>query len=103
MDLVSSADFEKKAKEKLHKTTFDFYKSGAGNELTVNLNRICFDRIRIIPRVLRDVSQRDLTCNLFGTKFSFPLAIAPSAMHKMAHPDGELATVKGIVIVLISI
>jgi (S)-2-hydroxy-acid oxidase len=96
MSLISLDDFEKKAREKLHKTTLQFYESGAGDELTVNLNRICFDRIRIIPRVLRDVSHRDLACSIFGSKFSFPCGIAPSGMHKTAHPEGEIATAKGI-------
>jgi (S)-2-hydroxy-acid oxidase len=44
---------------------------------------------------LRNVSNRDLSCELFGDRFHYPVGIAPSAMHKMAHPNGEIATSKG--------
>lgn len=56
----------------------------------------CEFRIRIRPRFLIDVSKRDLSCNVLGTNLDYPIAIAPTAMQKMAHPEGEKATAKGI-------
>lgn len=52
-------------------------------------------RIRIRPRVLVDVVERDASCHAFGLKLDFPIAVAPTAMQRMAHPDGELATARG--------
>lgn len=52
--------------------------------------------IRIRPRVLINVEKRDTSCELFGLKLDLPIAIAPTAMQKMAYPDGERATAKGI-------
>ena len=53
-------------------------------------------RWRLLPRVLRDVSKRDLTTTVLGHKISFPVCIAPTAMHRMAHPNGEVATAIGM-------
>ena len=52
-----------------------------------------------MPRVLRDVSQRDLSTTILGHKVSFPVCIAPTAMQRMAHPEGEVATAKGNIII----
>ena len=54
-----------------------------------------FCRWLLKPRVLRDVSVRNLSTFILGKPVSFPLGISPSAMQKLAHPDGELAMVKG--------
>lgn len=60
-----------------------------------NFNFHYFHRLRIRPRVLIDVSRRSTKCNLLGIDLDFPIAIAPTAMHKMAHFEGELATSRG--------
>lgn len=52
-------------------------------------------RIRIRPRVLIDITKRDTSCNVFGIDLSFPVAIAPTAMLKMANPCGERAVARG--------
>lgn len=52
-------------------------------------------RYRIKPRFLRDVSKRDISTTILGEKISIPLGVAPAAMQRMAHPDGECANVKG--------
>lgn len=52
-------------------------------------------RIKIRPRFLRDVSDRSMRCNIFDLSLDMPIGIAPTAMQKMAHPDGEIATAKG--------
>lgn len=51
-------------------------------------------RLRLRPRCLRDVSQLDLSCEILGEKLKWPLGIAPTAMQKMAHPDGEIGNAR---------
>lgn len=52
--------------------------------------------MRIRPRFLRDVSKIDMSCEVFGMKYSMPLGISPTAMQKMAHPEGENANARGM-------
>lgn len=88
---VCIQDFEKIAKNKLSKTAFDYYVSGSNEEQTLNDNCNAFKRYRFRPRVLQDVSEVNTTANILGHNISFPLCVAPTAMNKMAHPEGELA------------
>ena len=55
-----------------------------------------FYRYRLRPKLLRDVSKRDLRTTILGQEIAFPIAVAPTAMQRMAHSDGEVATAKGI-------
>jgi 4-hydroxymandelate oxidase len=73
----------------------DFFAGGAGDERTLRANEIAFDRIRIVPRVLRATGDRDLRTALFGTEVAAPILVAPTAFHRLAHPDGEVATARG--------
>jgi len=66
----------------------------AGTGATARANRQAFDRWRLVPRLLRDVSQRDLSVTLFGQRLPVPVLLAPIAAQTVAHPDGELATVR---------
>jgi 4-hydroxymandelate oxidase len=72
----------------------DYYASGAWDEVTLFENYNSFGRIKTHYRVLVDVSRRDMTTTLFGHRISMPILIAPTAFHKLAHTDGELATVR---------
>lgn len=54
-----------------------------------------FLRIRLKPRYLVDVSKRSTACQVLGFDIKMPIAVAPTAMHRMAHADGEIATAKG--------
>ncbi len=94
MKPINLFDFEKLAKEKLPQMAFDYYSSGACDEITLRRNHAAFDEIFLKYRVLVDVSKRDLSVNILGNEISFPVIIAPTAFQKMAHPDGELSTVK---------
>lgn len=87
-------DFEKIARSILPKNAFDYYRSGSCKECSLRINRSAFEKLRIIPRVLRDVSACDASVTMLGSKVSFPIAIAPTAMQRMAHPDGECATAR---------
>jgi (S)-2-hydroxy-acid oxidase len=57
-------------------------------------NETAYDRYKIRPRVLRDISKLDTSTTIFGTKVSFPFGFSPTAMKQLAHPDGEVATSK---------
>lgn len=92
---VNLADYENEAKQTLPRAVRCYYAAGAGDEITLRENEEAYSRIRLRPRVLRDVSS--VTCNTqwLGAPVSTPIGIAPTAMQCMAHPDGELATVRG--------
>ncbi|MFL6136990.1 MAG: alpha-hydroxy acid oxidase [Frankiaceae bacterium] len=74
---------------------WDYLHGGSGAELTLAANRAAFDRVALRPRVLVDVSSCDLTASLFGASSAAPLVVAPMAFHRLAHPDGEVATAAG--------
>jgi len=94
IDALNLLELEKLAKEKLPQSAHDYYASGAWDEVTLRENRAAFERIKTHYRVLVDVSWRDLTTTLLGQNISMPILIAPTAFHKLAHPEGELATVR---------
>ncbi|EDW02141.1 peroxisomal (S)-2-hydroxy-acid oxidase GLO5 [Drosophila grimshawi] len=94
MALVCVEDFEEKASSQLEKSTLDYYKSGAGEQFSLKLNREAFRRLRLRPRCLRDVSQPDISCQILGQQQKWPVGIAPTAMQKMAHPDGEIGNAR---------
>lgn len=67
---------------------------GADSGSTLQENLDAYTKYRIRPRVLRDVSKIDTSVNIFGHKNSIPLGVAPTAMQRLAHTDGELATAR---------
>ena len=67
---------------------------GAGMEATMRANRAAFDRHRFVPRVLNDVSKRDLSVELFGRRHAAPLLLAPIGVLEMAHPQADLAVAR---------
>lgn len=93
--VVCVDEFEEIAKEKLSKCVYDYYYQGADDEVTLNWNRrMISEKYCLKPKVMCDVSKVDLTKYIFGDKLSMPIAISPTALHAMAHPDGEIATVR---------
>jgi isopentenyl diphosphate isomerase/L-lactate dehydrogenase-like FMN-dependent dehydrogenase len=93
-DLVSVFDYEAAAREKLPQTAYDYYRSGANDEITLHENHAAFERIQLYPRVLIDISKPDLTTTVLDQDVNMPILVAPTAFHRMAHPEGEVATVK---------
>ncbi|XP_076164499.1 hydroxyacid oxidase [Ptiloglossa arizonensis] len=88
-NFVCIEDYQKHADKYLATPVRDYYNSGAGEEYSLRLNTEAFRKYRIRPRFLRDVSKRDLRTTVLGQEISMPLGVAPSAMQRMAHPDGE--------------
>ncbi|XP_012693519.2 hydroxyacid oxidase 1 [Clupea harengus] len=91
---VCVADFELHAQRVLPKAVFDYYVSGSDEQETLSDNVAAFSRWRFRPRVLRDVSKMDLSATVLGQRLSMPVCVAATAMQRMAHPDGETATVR---------
>src|SRR3954449_3954552 len=90
-ELVS---LEHLAKERFTPESFGYVAGSAGTEGTARANRAAFDRWRIVPRFLRDVSARDLSTTILGTPFPAPVALAPVGVQGIVHPDAELAVAR---------
>lgn len=91
----SYGDLEERAEAMLPRAVYDFYAGGAGTESTLDDNVAAWRRVRLRPRVLRDVSRVDTATALLGTPVATPVMVAPTAYHRLAHDDGEVATAKG--------
>ncbi|KAK6781983.1 hypothetical protein RDI58_019779 [Solanum bulbocastanum] len=92
--ITNVMEYEILAKERLPKMIYDYYASGAEDQWTLQENRNAFSRILFRPRILVDVSNIDTTTSVLGFKISMPIMVAPTAMQKMAHPEGEYATAR---------
>ena len=82
---------EETAKEKLSPEAFAYIAGGAGNESTVRSNREAFEKYKIIPRMLRNVSERDTSIELFGQKLPSPLLLSPVGVLEMVHAEADIA------------
>lgn len=94
MEITNVSEYEAIAKQNLPKMVYDYYASGAEDQWTLRENREAFSRILFRPRVLVDVSKIDMTTTVLGYKIPMPIMIAPTAMLKMAHPEGEYAVAR---------
>lgn len=92
MRVKNLASLEALAEQKLTKNAFGYYSSGADDELALRNNREAFARIAIHHRVLVDVSKRTSATTVLGHPISMPVIVAPTAFHKLACPEGEIAT-----------
>ncbi|WP_462137401.1 alpha-hydroxy acid oxidase [Candidatus Mycalebacterium sp.] len=92
--LININDFHRKAKEKLPQMFYDYYASGAHDEITLADNREAYNRIKLRYRVMVDVSERDMSVDILGSKASMPILVAPTAFHGLASPEAECATAR---------
>ncbi|MGT2466996.1 alpha-hydroxy acid oxidase [Mesorhizobium atlanticum] len=88
---VSVEDFRQLARRRLPKSVFEFVDGGAGQELTLRDNRVGFERIRLLPRVLTDVSRPDLTTTLWSRTYPTPLVISPMGSCALVRPGADIA------------
>src|SRR3954470_12615409 len=89
--LVSIEDLRQVARRRLPRAIFDFFDGGAEDEVTLRENRAAFERVRLLPKVLVNVAQVDMTTDLFGVKSTLPLAIAPTGGISAGRAGAELA------------
>jgi 4-hydroxymandelate oxidase len=92
--LINLYDFEHAAQGCLPHVAWDYYASGANDEITVRDNHAAYDRIKLLYHVLRDVGERDLSTTVLGQPVSMPILIGPTAFHGLAHQEAEVATVR---------
>lgn len=106
-------DYRKESVNRLTKMTRDYYEAGSDTESSLRRNEAAYKRLffgyddwndlvfvvhvrlLVIPRCLRDVSQIDCRTEWLNTVVKIPIGVAPSAFQKMAHPQGEIATIRG--------
>jgi isopentenyl diphosphate isomerase/L-lactate dehydrogenase-like FMN-dependent dehydrogenase len=87
-------DYERLAEERLDANAFAYFAGGAGDEVTLRENVAAFQRHKLRPRVLVDVGAGSTATTVLGVDVSLPVVIAPLALQRMAHVDGELATAR---------
>ncbi|KIV80932.1 hypothetical protein PV11_08397 [Exophiala sideris] len=107
LNCLTITELEALAYERMDKQTRDYYNEGADSGTTLAENLSAYQKYRIRPRVLRDISKIDTTTSVFGHTNAAPFGVAPTAMQRLAHSDGEIATAracrsKGIVMGLSS-
>jgi 4-hydroxymandelate oxidase len=92
---LTVAEYEPLARERIERGAWDYQAGGAGDERSLGENRAAWDRIRLRPRVMVDVSTRDLSTTAFGADLPHPIVVAPTAAHQLAHVEAERASARG--------
>ena len=91
---ADATKLEARARRSLSRPAFAYIAAGAGTEATVRANREAFDRWKIVPRVLRDVSDRDTGVEIFGRRYPAPFLLAPVGVLEMVDRDADLAVAR---------
>jgi L-lactate dehydrogenase (cytochrome) len=87
-------DLRRAARRRLPGPVFGYVDGAADDEITLRANRAALRRWQFRPRVLRDVSEPDLSVSLLGSQWPAPIGLAPTGYTRMIHPDGELAVAR---------
>ena len=93
---TDATQLEERARGAMTPEAFAYVAGGAGTGATMRANRAAFDRWRIVPRMLRDVSERDTSVELFGRTLPSPFLIAPIGVLEMAHREAERAVARAV-------
>jgi 4-hydroxymandelate oxidase len=93
-EAINVFDFEPVARKNVPPAHFGYMASGIDDEVTLRVNREGFLKFQLRPRRLNDVSKVDMSIELFGTKYSSPIFLAPTGGNQFFHPDGEVAVAK---------
>jgi len=88
-------EYEAAARDLLSPMTLGYVSGGSCDEVTLRANRAAFDRWRLLPRVMRGLREASTATTVLGQDVALPVLIAPSGLHRLAHDDGELATIRG--------
>ena len=92
---MTPEDVEERARELLHPAAYDYYASGADDEVTLGDNLDAWRRVRLRPHVLRDVSACSTAATVLSTPVTAPLLVAPTAYQRLAHPEAESGMAAG--------
>ncbi len=90
MGPVNLHEFEYIAREKLHRLAYDFIAGGVEDEVTLRANRESLEALRLVPRVMVDVSTVDPSVELFGKKLEYPILLSPTGGKNLVLPDADL-------------
>jgi 4-hydroxymandelate oxidase len=94
MQAFSLREIECEAQRKLEPAVYDYFAGGADDEITLRSNETAFAKIGLLPRVMRGAGPAKLEATILGQQISLPVLVAPTAFHKLAHPEGECATAR---------
>ena len=92
--LINVADYARSARSTIPKDCLDYYEGGALDEITLRENVAGWERLKLYYRVLAGVKERELATTVLGQRISMPIAVAPTAFHKLACDAGEIATAR---------
>ena len=95
-DCHNFEDFRKLAKKKLPSPIFHYIDGGADDEVTLNRNTSSFNDYDLVPSVLNDVSNVDMSTTVLGEKIDFPLFPSATAMHRLYYHEGERASARAV-------
>jgi 4-hydroxymandelate oxidase len=91
---VNVREFEAAARGALDPVHYDYFAGGAQDEVTVAANERSFRGITLVPRILRGANPPRLDTSLLGSDMAMPILLAPTAFHRLAHPEAERATAR---------
>lgn len=92
--ILSLHDFEAVARMTMSRRGWNYYSSGADDEITMRENYNAYQRVWFRPRVLRDVGKVDFSTKILGFPTSMPIYITATALGKLGHPEGEVCLTK---------
>lgn len=93
-DALSVLDFEAAARQALPPAHFGYLATGVDDDATLQANRTGYQQFQLRPRRMVDVSQTDLTVDLFGTRWETPIVMSPVGSQRAFHPEGEIAVAR---------
>ncbi len=93
-DALSVLDFEAAARQALPPAHFGYLATGVDDDATLQANRTGYQQFQLRPRRMVDVSQTDLSVDLFGTRWETPVVMSPVGSQRAFHPDGEIAVAR---------
>src|SRR5256885_13072749 len=91
---LNVGDYARAARAKLPKEVYDYYEGGALDEITLHENTASWEGLKLYYRVLAGVGAREMKTTMLGQLISMPIAVAPTAFHKLACAEGEIATAR---------
>src|SRR5581483_12354721 len=91
---LNVADYARAARAGLAKDVLDYYEGGALDEITLHENTAGWQRLKLYYRVLAGVGDRQMNTTVLGRDISMPIAVAPTAFHKLASAEGEIAAAR---------
>jgi 4-hydroxymandelate oxidase len=94
-EVVAVTDYVPLARERMTPEAWAYLEGGAADEITLRENRAAFDRLRLRPRVLRDLAGAHTRTTFAGRILEHPIFVAPVAYQRLAHPEGERAMALG--------